>query len=333
MAAITTSSGPKAWYTVFPVPEFPEQNIHLYPFQNAELEQLVFTHSSAGIQKNAWFQEAPPETIRKDNQVLEWLGDAVLKGMTATLLTDLFNDHTVREGDLSAIRAALESNSFYAVICRRLGLHTKLKALSCQAMESDRVLGSLFEAYIGGVYKEIGIDRYSVIYKWFSELLTPYAQAYKKYYDTYQTTLNNGNLTSLSGVATPGVKTSASPLAGSPVATAASSSFSAGGPSSGNAASKHRRQTLSHYTSRLMEYAAKYRLNPPSFSFEHNGLDGALIQWTAIVSLDGTNIARALASTKAEAKHLACKEALGTLKAPPSIMGPSRGTRRGRTKR
>lgn len=82
---------------------------------------------------------------------------------------------------------------------------------------------------------------------------------------------------------------------------------------------------MSMYTSRLMEFAAKSRLPQPSFVFKDNGLQGAYIEWTAIVGMDGKDIATAVATTKLEAKHLASREALVALRAP---MGPQPSIRR-----
>jgi dsRNA-specific ribonuclease len=78
----------------------------------------------------------------------------------------------------------------------------------------------------------------------------------------------------------------------------------------GSEAARLRRQNVSVYTSRLMEYAAKTKLPQPSFLFTDNGCQGAEIQWCATVNLNGTDISSAIASTKLEAKHLASKDAL-----------------------
>ena len=59
-----------------------------------------------------------------------------------------------------------------------------------------------------------------------------------------------------------------------------------------------------------MEYTAKCKMPQPSFIFKDNGCQGAAIQWCATVSLNGIDIASAVASTKLEAKHLASKDAL-----------------------
>jgi len=59
-----------------------------------------------------------------------------------------------------------------------------------------------------------------------------------------------------------------------------------------------------------MEYTAKCKMAQPSFVFKDNGFQGPAIQWCATVSLNGMDIASAVASTKLEAKHLASRDAL-----------------------
>jgi dsRNA-specific ribonuclease len=75
------------------------------------------------------------------------------------------------------------------------------------------------------------------------------------------------------------------------------------------------RQELAQYTSRLMEYAAKYRLEPPKFEFESNGARGRQLEWSCTVVLCGIQMAKGTASTKWEAKHIASAEAMGELSA------------------
>ncbi|KAI5810647.1 hypothetical protein BZA77DRAFT_327042 [Pyronema omphalodes] len=73
------------------------------------------------------------------------------------------------------------------------------------------------------------------------------------------------------------------------------------------------RQALATYTSRLMEYAAKNKLEPPQFQYESNGKQGGDILWACVVLLGGTTVARGVASSKAEAKHQASMQALSVL--------------------
>lgn len=164
----------------------------------------------------------------------------------------------------------------------------------------------------------MGVTGSSNLYNWFSQLVGPYAQAYKTFYDQYAATPRP--LTTLTIL----------PLAPGLAATTPTSeqgliAMDMTGMNPASTEAKLRRQNVSIYTSRLMEYAAKTHQSQPSFMFKDNGYQGALIQWTATVAMDGRNIATAVASTKLEAKHLASRDALVALRAP---MGPLPSVRR-----
>ncbi|KAI5844308.1 hypothetical protein BZA05DRAFT_173756 [Tricharina praecox] len=81
---------------------------------------------------------------------------------------------------------------------------------------------------------------------------------------------------------------------------------------------KQRKQEMATYTVRLMEYAAKNRLEPPVFEFTSNGAQGPLVQWGCQVILGGVHVAKAVAGSKSNAKHLASAEAF---KALPVLVG------------
>jgi len=76
---------------------------------------------------------------------------------------------------------------------------------------------------------------------------------------------------------------------------------------------KARKQELAMDTMRLMEYAAKHKLESPVFDFSCNGEPGAQIRWACQVVLGGIVVAKAVASNKSIAKHLASGEALKAL--------------------
>ncbi|CCX10885.1 hypothetical protein FPQ18DRAFT_348076 [Pyronema domesticum] len=73
------------------------------------------------------------------------------------------------------------------------------------------------------------------------------------------------------------------------------------------------RQALATYTSRLMEYAAKNKLESPQFRYESNGKQGGDILWACEVILGENTVARGVATSKAEAKHQASMQALNVL--------------------
>lgn len=148
----------------------------------------------------------------------------------------------------------------------------------------------------------MGIAGSSNLHTWFSQLVGPYAHTYRTYYEQYSTAVH---------AAAPFLTVVQYPHSSAPSTIAMDMM---GMKTSIDA--KIRRQNVSVYTSRLMEYAAKNHLPQPSFAFQDNGYQGALIQWTATVGVGGKDIATAIATTKLEAKHLASRDALLTLRAP-----------------
>ncbi|KAF8241596.1 ribonuclease III [Wilcoxina mikolae CBS 423.85] len=150
-----------------------------YTFADKALEKRVFTHKSAGIQQNSWqtfFASGPVVGGRQDNEHLEFLGDSILKGLTAHLIDRLFPE--MDEGRMSILMAALVNNRFYAQLSRALCLDKRLviaESTCRNPLESERVLGGLFEAYVGGMHKEMGIERHKELYSWFRQLMEPYA--------------------------------------------------------------------------------------------------------------------------------------------------------------
>lgn len=152
----------------------------------------------------------------------------------------------------------------------------------------------------------MGIAGSSNLHAWFLQLVGPYAQAYRAHYDQFL-------------LAAPFMSVSQFPES-APAGTLTLDMLK-------SADSRTRRQHVSVYTSRLMEYAAKCHLPQPSFAFQDNGYQGALIEWTATVGVGGRDVATAIASTKLEAKHLASKEALLALRAPTTPI-PNRRARK-----
>lgn len=79
--------------------------------------------------------------------------------------------------------AALINNPFYALLARRLELPRRLVTgvtASEMTAQSDRVLGGLFEAYVGGIHKDLGMHNHRDLYAWFQPLMEPYATAFRK---------------------------------------------------------------------------------------------------------------------------------------------------------
>ncbi|KAI5776464.1 hypothetical protein EDC01DRAFT_462536 [Geopyxis carbonaria] len=256
-----------------------------YPLpQIAHQGLTLYTFNSKPLEQSV-FMQSPSSPDAPDQSLLQWTGASVVNALCSIQLTSLYSD--MSSGQLTDLRAALTSKMFHAHLARTLSLHTSLQGAHPGSTPSDRVLADLFESYVGGMARELGTENFGTLYKWYFAFVNPYITHYRTLYQHH--------------LHAPRPTSAASASASSVVA---------------SAEAKARRQNVAGYTSRLMEYAAKNRLEPPKFEFSDNGQQGADIQWTAIVSLGGISQARAVASTKLEAKHLASKEALGTLRAP-----------------
>lgn len=216
------------------------------------------------------------------------------------------------------LSAALQTKTFYAHLARVIGLHNHLAALTYAASDSDRILGSLFASYIGAIHRDMGIAGSSNLHTWFAQLVGAYAHTYRIYYEQYSTAAH----------AAPFLTVVQYPHSSAPGTIAMDMM---GMKTSIDA--KIRRQNASVYTSRLMEYAAKNHLPQPSFVFQDNGYQGALIQWTATVGVGGKDVATAIASTKLEAKHLASRDALLSLRAPTAQIPSLRRSKKLQTRR
>ena len=101
---------------------------------------------------------AENQGVRRDNQRLEFLGDAVLEIIVTKKLYFLFSDYP--EGELTKIRAALSKESTLAQFAREIGLGNCLRIGHGERMnrgyERDSILGDAFEALIGAIFIDKG---------------------------------------------------------------------------------------------------------------------------------------------------------------------------------
>jgi ribonuclease III len=117
-----------------------------YRFQNEALLRLALTHPSA---------KEP-----KDNQRLEFLGDAVLESAVSALLYRKYP--SLQEGELSARRAALVCEETLCHIARTLDIGRFLRMghgeESTLGREKPSILADAMEAVIAAVYLDGGAD-------------------------------------------------------------------------------------------------------------------------------------------------------------------------------
>ncbi len=131
-----------------------------YEFKDLENLKLALTHRSAGS---------------KHNERLEFLGDAVLGMVVADIL--YHNFPKVPEGKLTRMRSSLVKGETLAKLAKRLDFSDVLQLgageLKSGGFANESILADAFEAIIGAIYLEAGIDTcFSLIKTWFAEHLS-----------------------------------------------------------------------------------------------------------------------------------------------------------------
>ena len=116
-----------------------------YAFDDPELLDQALTHRSCGA---------------RNNERLEFLGDAVLDFIVAELLYQAEPD--AHEGRLTRLRAHLVRRETLAAIARELELGQSLRLgpgeLKSGGRRRDSILADAFEAVIGAVYLDAGLE-------------------------------------------------------------------------------------------------------------------------------------------------------------------------------
>lgn len=129
-----------------------------YSFKDKKLLKLALTHSSYGhevmLHKNG----------PRDNERLEFLGDAVLELVTSDYLYKLYD--TIPEGRLSKMRASLVCEPTLAECARTIKLNEFLYLGKGEKQnkgdERDSIVSDAFEALIGAIYLDGGLEPASV---------------------------------------------------------------------------------------------------------------------------------------------------------------------------
>jgi ribonuclease-3 len=122
-----------------------------YPFRDIQLLRDALTHRS--------FANEHPDRAPRDNERLEFLGDAVLTMSAASLLWERFPEAT--EGELTRRRADLVCEAGLAAIARDLGLGLALRLGKGEdrsgGRSKPRLLCCAFEACVAAVYLDGGL--------------------------------------------------------------------------------------------------------------------------------------------------------------------------------
>lgn len=115
------------------------EKLKKYKIKDPELLDQVFTHKS-------WTKST------KNNEKLEFLGDAVLNLISAELL--MKKQPQAKEGELSKKRSLLVKGSTLAKIAMELDFPSLLKTSVKSYKTNPRILAGALEAYIGAFYLE-----------------------------------------------------------------------------------------------------------------------------------------------------------------------------------
>ena len=117
-----------------------------YKFKDRDRLNLALTHRSA---KNG-----------ANNERLEFLGDAVMDLIVGEYLFVKFN---ANEGDLSKLRAALVNEASFSKFARYIGIGENLNMSPSEerngGREKNSILSDAFEATIGAMYLEVGLEK------------------------------------------------------------------------------------------------------------------------------------------------------------------------------
>ncbi len=118
-----------------------------YHFKNQNLLREALTHKSSKLPYN--------------NERLEFLGDAVLDLIIGEYLYHKFPD--VSEGDLSKLRASLVNEKGFEQLARLVDLgsyvYLSLAEENNNGRQKPSILSNAFEALIGAVYLESGLEK------------------------------------------------------------------------------------------------------------------------------------------------------------------------------
>ena len=128
-------------------------------FASPSLLQQALTHSSQAREAEAARPEAAERA--KDNEQLEFLGDAVLGLVTSQLLFEKFP--TFHEGQLSKLKAHLVSAEHLVNVATRIGLGQYLRLGRGEERSGGRSKGTLLsdaiEAVIAAMYLDAGLEK------------------------------------------------------------------------------------------------------------------------------------------------------------------------------
>jgi ribonuclease III len=137
-----------------------------YEFSNTDLLMEALRHSS--------YVNEQTDALLRDNERLEFLGDAVLNLAIGHLLSQSYPE--MHEGDLSRIRANLVNETRLSEVARSIELGDYLLLgkgeIQTNGREKNSILANAFEAVLAAIYLDGGFDTaLAIINNHFSRLV------------------------------------------------------------------------------------------------------------------------------------------------------------------
>ncbi|OGI67643.1 ribonuclease III [Candidatus Nomurabacteria bacterium RIFCSPLOWO2_01_FULL_41_12] len=133
-------------------------------FKDKTLLQQAFIHRS-------YINENPGVPLAH-NERLEFLGDAVLELIVTDFLYKKYPNYT--EGELTALRSALVNAVIISEVALQIGMNDYLLLSKGEAKDNGKarqyILANTYEAYIGALYLDQGID---AVHKFVNTTLLP----------------------------------------------------------------------------------------------------------------------------------------------------------------
>ncbi|KAF6761927.1 ribonuclease III domain-containing protein [Ephemerocybe angulata] len=157
-------------------PDFGPNSVYLPPLpviRDPRIGEQVFTHRSVAARLTHVFEDLPDDPS-PDNEKFEHLGDSVLGLVVTNLMFELFPG--LRVGPSTKIRSLVVSNFTLADISKRYRLPDRLRLHQAQALTlraSTNVQADVFEAFIGGLFRDQGLP---AVQAWLKPLFEPFAR-------------------------------------------------------------------------------------------------------------------------------------------------------------
>ncbi len=126
------------------------ERINIVP-KNMDLYVLALTHPSFNADAN---------TKHHDYERLEFIGDSVLGFISADMIFEIHSE--MDQGNMSKLRSFLVKSSSLANYARKINLQVYIRAghslNADQIAKSNKILEDVFEALVGAIYLDQGIE-------------------------------------------------------------------------------------------------------------------------------------------------------------------------------